>query len=143
MANWKELPPHLQKEWADWLATRPEGIQELAKRFPPWKLFRLNSNRVYVQSYGEGEDGELTLRVAVDARFGVVTMERTVFGIKPEDLTECDLPDPDEQVGCIGMTIEEQRLPDEQRQAIIEFKALTTVYKTFADVQPTLNEDCE
>ena len=83
----------------EWLATRPREIQDLAHRFPPDRLYSLapNGTRVIIYAYSEDE----TLIVDVLASFNALTFERRVFGIKPTDLTECDLPDPDETLGAL------------------------------------------
>ena len=57
----------------------------------------------------EPKEGEPTLTVIVSGRFNYVAFERRVFGIKPEDLEECDLPRADEPLGSANMTIEEAR----------------------------------
>jgi hypothetical protein len=82
-----------------WVETLPEVCRDVAKRIRPDRLYRLGETgqRVFPLSYAE--DGTVT--VAVDARFNFVTFERQVFGINPDDLTECDLPGPDESVGTI------------------------------------------
>lgn len=87
------------KEFEEWLATRPPIIQELARKIPPDKLYRLKTSghRVFLYSYSE--DGTCT--VIVSGQFNLVTFERRVFGIKPEDLEECDPPGPDEPVGTM------------------------------------------
>jgi len=81
----------------EWLAGRPPVIQALAARVPPDRLYRLEStgHRVYLYSYSEDE----TVTVVVAGQFNVVAFERKVFGIKPEELEECDLPDPEEPMG--------------------------------------------
>ena len=94
MAQWQELN---EAVWEEWLAGRPEVIQELARRFRPDRLYRLTSSghRCYPVSYSENG----TLTVAVTGQFNRIPFGRKVFGIKPEDLIECDLPGPDEDLG--------------------------------------------
>lgn len=108
MARFMELDEEGKVEWAKWVAERPPIIQDLARRFPPGVLYLLKDTgkRVYIVSYDEEEDGGVSMKVAVDGRFNCVVMERTVFGIKPEDLTECDLPGPDEILGTLGDMID-------------------------------------
>ncbi len=88
--------------WEAWLAERPEAVRKVAEKLPPWKLYRLHDSghRVTLRSIDEGEDDSVTLTVTVSAQFNLIAFERNVFGIKPEDLTECDLPGPDEPVGA-------------------------------------------
>ena len=91
MANIYEPSDDQKKEWDAWVASRPDGVRELAARFPPWKLYRLSTTKQRVFVIGFFED--LTLRVAVTKEYNfLVTCERQVFGIDPDNLTECDLP---------------------------------------------------
>jgi hypothetical protein len=77
----------------------------------PWKLYRMGRHRVYVVSIEEPKDpgAPVTVKVAVTGQFNFVAMERDVFGVLPEELVECELPGPDEMVGCANMTVEEVR----------------------------------
>lgn len=97
MAKLDEWTAEQAQEWADWVATRPEIVQDMCKKFPPNRLYRLspNGNRVTIYSYSE--DGTMT--VSVTGEFNRVVFSRNVFGIKPEDLEECDLPDEGENLG--------------------------------------------
>jgi len=52
---------------------------------------------VYPHSYNE--DG--TLSVIVSGEYNLIIFERKVFGISPNDLTECDLPSEDDVLGTI------------------------------------------
>lgn len=120
MANWYEPTQDQRDLWPKWIATRPKEIQDLAPRFPPWKLFRMKSTgqRVYVNGFQEtgsescchaGDEhhttktGKPALIVAVDARFNLLaSYERLVTGIDPDDLEECDLPGPNDPVGLVA-----------------------------------------
>ncbi len=88
-------------EHKQWVAERPEHVQKLAEQFSPWKLYRLSptNSRVVVTGYDETENGGCTVRIAVLAKYNFVFFERSVFGVKPENLEECDLPGPDDKVG--------------------------------------------
>ena len=99
MAKIMEWDEQEKQEWEEWVKSRPEVIQNLAKRFPPYNLYRLKTSghRVVIYSYSEDE----TLTVKVSGEFNLITFERQVFGIKPENLEECDIPSPDEKVGVI------------------------------------------
>lgn len=103
---WSWTPEKLDA-WKDWLKDRPPIILELAEKFPPNKLFRLGSSghRVFVYSYEENN----TLTVVVSGEYNMVAFERQVFGIHPEDLTECDLPKEGEPLGSFDMDIDEAR----------------------------------
>jgi len=96
----------LTKEWRKWVNTRPSVIQELAKRIPPDRLYLLKTSNHRVEIYGYVEDG--TLIVSVLGKWNKVMFERNVFGIKPEDLEECDLPSASEELGAI-LTQEESK----------------------------------
>lgn len=86
-----------EKEWAQFLAKVPAGVRALAERLPPDRLYLMKSTgqRVTIASYNE--DG--TLRVNVTGEFNLVMFSRTVFGISPDDLQECDRPPETEPVG--------------------------------------------
>ncbi len=105
--------------WKAWVAERPDNVKALATRFDPWTLYRLISSghRVIVQGFDEGVDGTVSLRVMVSGEFNFVTFERSVFGISPDDLEECDLPGPDEPLGTTDWPFEvvremRDRFPD-------------------------------
>lgn len=101
--------PEQQKEWEEWLASKPESVQKLAALKPPELLYRLKTSghRVVVYSYGEDN----TMSVIVGSIYNQIATNRIVFGVKPEDLEECDLPGPDDPVGL---------LPDPVAEAIEE-----------------------
>jgi hypothetical protein len=111
--NWMEPTIEGQEMWAEWVEERPDAIQALVAKykFAPWKLYKLKTSghRVIIHSIDEPKEGEPTLTVIVNGKFNFVAFERRVFGIKPEDLEECDLPRSDEPLGSANMTIEEAR----------------------------------
>lgn len=111
MANWQEPTPEGREMWGEWVAERPEPIRALVEKygFAPWKLYKLKTSghRVVIHSIDEPIEGEPTLTVLVDGRFNYVAFERRVFGIKPEDLEECDLPTSDEPLGSANLTLDE------------------------------------
>lgn len=92
----------------EWVATRPEKIRALIKKYPPNRLYRLktSNHRVTIAAYEEREDGRVGFRVDVTGEYNLVAMERSVFGIDPEDLEECDLPGPGEDLGNAGLSPE-------------------------------------
>ena len=95
--------------WREWVASRPESIRVVAERYDPWTLYRLKTTnqRVFLEAFSEpGADGKVTCRVGVSGMFNMVTFERSVFGIDPDDLEECDLPSTDEPVGSLDLPIE-------------------------------------
>lgn len=99
MADRYKVSPEELENWKAWVATRPPKVQKVAKKYPPWKLFAMPTeiglHRVYVRSYGE--DGTVTVNVT--GEYNRVLFGRTVFGIDPTTLTECNLPPPGEDVG--------------------------------------------
>lgn len=95
MAKHIEWTDEQQKSWDDWVATRPEIIQRMARKHPPDRLYQMGKNRVTLHSYNE--DG--TVCVNVTGQYNRVVFSRQVFDVKPDDLVECDLPGPDEDLG--------------------------------------------
>lgn len=55
---------------------------------------------------GSGKIEKVTCRVGVSGEFNLITYERDVFGINPDDLEECDLPGPGEQVGTLDLPVD-------------------------------------
>ena len=105
--NWYEPAEEQARKWDEWVKERPECVRVVAERFKPWKLYRLkeSGHRVYLKSFSE--DGTMT--VVVCGRFNFVMFERNVFGINPDDLTECDLPEPGEVTGSMNLSIPEAK----------------------------------
>lgn len=78
--------------WGKWCEERPAQIAALAKKFPPWKIYRLKptGHKVTIYSFEENEDSP-TLKVDITQALNPETpliCERRVFGVKPEDLEE-------------------------------------------------------
>lgn len=91
MTRWYEPTPDKVELWHDWLAERPPAVRAIAERFPPWKLFRLETTGQCVVVRSVSEDGTVTVKVS--ARFNeassmldVFMPERQVFGIDPSTL---------------------------------------------------------
>ena len=97
MAKIKEIAD--QASWFAWVESRPPVVQELCRLLPPDRLYLLKSSghRVTLLSYSENR----TVTVAVTGEFNSVVFDRQVFGIKPEDLEECELPADNEQLGTM------------------------------------------
>ena len=94
------------RKWDEWVKERPECVRVVAERFKPWKLYRMKAgHRVYLASFCE--DGTMT--VFVTGRFNFVAFDRRVFGVNPDDLTECDLPGPGEVTGSMNLSIPEAK----------------------------------
>lgn len=75
-----------REEWGKWIGSRPEMIQEMARKFPPDTLFRMKSTGHIVRPTAYNEDGTLTVYVGPEYNF--VFFARNVFGVKQEDLEE-------------------------------------------------------
>jgi len=58
---------------------------------------KTTGSRVTLYSYSENG----TLTVNVTGEYNAVIFDRQVFGIKPEDLEECDLPSAEETTGTV------------------------------------------
>lgn len=76
----------------DWVQSRPDSVREIAEKVLPWKLYRLKSSGHVVTLYSIDEPvdgGTPTLKVQVLNRYNDnLAFERTVFGIRLEDLEE-------------------------------------------------------
>lgn len=93
------------KEVEKWLATRPPIIRESFEKRPANRLYRMKSSGHRCTIYSYSEDGTVT--VAVTGQFNRVKFGRQVFGISLDDLEECELPGPDEELGEELQTQEE------------------------------------
>jgi len=108
MANIFEPTEQQKTQWEDWVKNRPDVIRKIAEKFYPWKLYKLKTSGHRVTIYSIDEDNPSpTFKVIVSGEFNFVAFERTVFGVNPEDLEECDLPSPNELRGTLGISIEE------------------------------------
>ena len=96
MAKCREMN---QTAWDEWISTKPPVIQEMCALLPPDRLYLLKTSgrRVTLTSYAENR----TVTVAVTGEYNALMFEREVFGIKPENLEECDLPADGELLGVI------------------------------------------
>jgi hypothetical protein len=90
--QWFDPTPESRAAWAEWLADRPEAVRLVAERFEPWALYwlKLSNKWVSVRSFEVQEDGSVTMTVNISAEFNTGAFERSVFGIKPEDLESRD-----------------------------------------------------
>lgn len=99
MAKIIEWTDEQQNGWGEWVASQPEIIQDLCRRFPPCNLYRLRYTNQKVTIVSYCEDG--TLIVNVSGEYNAIMFDQEVFGIKPDDLEECDLPETSEPVGTL------------------------------------------
>lgn len=80
----------------EWVRSRPEHVQAMIRSKPPDRLYRIRGGcRATIYSYEE----DSTVTVEVTGQFNRVLFGRRVFGIPIDELEECDLPGPDEDVG--------------------------------------------
>lgn len=96
MAKIKEIN---ETEWKEWIESRPLIIQEMAKKVKPSHLYKLKSTGQRVTPYSYSEKG--TVNVFVSGKYNMVTFERLVYGINPDDLEECEIPSASECVGTV------------------------------------------
>lgn len=103
MANLIAPTPELLAEYEEWLLARPEAVRRVAEKFRPWILYRIKSSRhrVTIVSFDSHSDGSVTLKVNVTGQYNAVMFDRTVFGVDPDDLEECELPRPGEILGTV------------------------------------------
>ena len=103
MAKYTEPTSKEFEAWSQWVSDRPDNVRKVAERFNPWTLYKLgpDGHRVYVLGFDEQKDGTVTLTVGISGQFNLVSFERNVFGINPDDLTECDLPTAEEVLGVV------------------------------------------
>lgn len=119
-----------KKDWDAWVATRPKVIQDLARQYPPNRLYRLapTGQRAILVSYCENG----TVTVAITGQYNLVVFSRRVFGVNPSDLTECELPPAGEDVG--DMAVEAGYTNKEIRTILIPtLKALAAAEKASAN----------
>ena len=110
-----------QKAWNEWVASRPEIVQDLCRRFPPYNLYRLKSSGHRVTLYSYSEDGTLTVNVS--GEYNAVMFDRQVFGIKPDGLEECSLPSAQEPLGTMLRESEDvERFIDMVRPAVLAYR---------------------
>ena len=99
MARFVNPTPEQEKGWAEWVAARPDGVRQIAERFEPWSLYLLKTTGQRVTLASIFEDG--TVSVNVSGEFNFLMMDRNVFGINPDDLEPCDLPNENEITGTL------------------------------------------
>jgi len=89
MTDWTE---EQKKEWAEWLAGRPEHVRKVAEAFPPSRKYRLKDddpgvgNYYIPQQYDEHKDGSVTMTCAKFNDKLPILGGYAVFGMKPESL---------------------------------------------------------
>jgi hypothetical protein len=94
--EWNEEQRHT---WDEWVASRPSVIREMCEKFPPNRLYQLKSTNQRVTLHSYSTDGTMTVNVT--GEYNAVIFERQVFGIRPDDLVECDLPQSTDPLGAL------------------------------------------
>jgi uncharacterized protein YodC (DUF2158 family) len=84
MATLFEITPEAQA----WIDERPEVIKAMIAKTPPNRLYSLKPHGERVTIYSYAEDGTVT--VYISGQYNCHMFDRQVFGINPDDLTECD-----------------------------------------------------
>ena len=80
---WFEPTDDQRAGWPQWLKDHPE-VREIAKRFEPWRMYRLTTTGQVCMVLSFSEDG--TMRIyAEHPGLGSIS-GRNVFGINPDDL---------------------------------------------------------
>jgi hypothetical protein len=142
MAIIGDVNPEMEEGWRGWVRTRPDHVRTLIEKrdFTPWKLYRMKStgHRVILRAFDEELDGRITLKVTISSRFNLVAFERTVFGVDPDDLEECDLPAKSEPHGAALTHEEIEKIvattsPGSERMAAINEAA----HKAIEDLRKT------
>jgi hypothetical protein len=82
-------------DYKNWVSSRPAHVKAIAERFDPWSLYKLKSTGQYVTvySFNKHEDGSITLKVNMPPEFNPFSLGYLVFGISPEDLEPCEIPE--------------------------------------------------
>lgn len=70
----------------------PKHLHILLSKFKPWKLYRMDTGNIAtIETIDKNVDGTLTFTVFLAQRFNhPLLLERSVFGVKPEDLAEVE-----------------------------------------------------
>lgn len=97
MSEIYQMTEEQQKEWNDWVETRPEVVKKIAKKIFPNRLYRMSSSGHRCTLYSISEDGTVTVNIT--GEYNRILFGRQVFGVDPDTLVECDLPDKDEDLG--------------------------------------------
>lgn len=102
MAKWQKLRPTQEEGMTQWLAARPKVIQDMVAKYNLRidTLYRLKTTGQRVVLFSLHENYTLTVQIFsafnmdnAMARALGSAWDRRVFGIDPEDLEECDLPE--------------------------------------------------
>lgn len=92
----KELPFD-KPGYEAWLKTVPPEIRELAEKYPPWFLYRDSATGYRAVIHAYTPKGKV--RCHFLAAFNKIDFERDVHDMDPAQLTPCEPPDENEEVG--------------------------------------------
>ena len=115
MAVHTNFHPTQTAGWAAWVASRPKVIRDMIDKFNlhPTKVYLLKTSGLCVLVHSLQENGTISVNIVKEMNPQKVFMtERSVFGINPADLEECDLPE-----SC--MVTEGEPLSDEELQSFL------------------------
>ena len=93
-----------QRELEEWIASRPQVIQEMIERVPfnglyrNMSYYRAGGRHQLVTITGYNEDG--TVSISATCNFNLHSFDRGVFGIDIYDLEPTELPEDGTPIGC-------------------------------------------
>ena len=90
MAEIYKFSEEQEKLWEAWVAERPPVIKAMAERLLPNRVYKLTTTEQICIPTAFHEDN--TVKVAVLRALNNRIFSVSVFGINPDDLVECDLP---------------------------------------------------
>jgi len=96
MAKWIEWTTEQEAAWAEWLSARPQAIQDIVAKYNlrPDNLYQLKETGQIGYIHSLNERGTLTMDFTdTFNQHNLYMSNRRVFGLNPEDLEECDLPE--------------------------------------------------
>jgi hypothetical protein len=106
MVALREVTEEMKAGWLKWGEGRPQVIRDAVAKYNPWTLYRLKSTGQRGTLYSFSEDGTCTMEIT--GKYNLLTFDRMVFGIKLDDIEECDLPPEGEPVGEMLTTDQEK-----------------------------------
>jgi len=76
-----------EARWKEWYQDRPQIIQDLAKRFKPWKTYRMKETGQSCRPLSFNENGTVTCHCWHD---DMPFSDVEVFGINPDNVEEIE-----------------------------------------------------
>jgi hypothetical protein len=80
----------IDKEFREWLETRPQSVKDLAAKYHPYATYRYKIENKLCTLYSYRENG--TVVITIFDEVSLKAIER-VSDVNPEDLEECDVTD--------------------------------------------------